>query len=55
MSTMFSKSDRDFLASVGIANEDTTFDADRLALAKHIAKHQAPAQVKVNPQADARY
>ena len=29
-------------------------DAERLALAKRIAKHQAPAQVKVSPAAAQR-
>lgn len=44
-----SDSDRKFLRSVGVSMEPT-FAETRLALAKRIAKHQAPVQVKVDPQ-----
>ena len=50
MNKKFSKSDRKFLGSVGISAEPS-FDEARLALAERIAKHQAPGQVKLNPQA----
>jgi hypothetical protein len=49
----FSKTDREFLKSVGIAAEPTFFE-QRLALAKRIAKHAAPVQVKVDPEAARR-
>jgi hypothetical protein len=53
--TMFNKSDRKFLKSAGISVDDTALDADRLALANRIAKHQAPGQqVKVDAQAAKR-
>jgi len=53
MENKFSESDLDFLESVGISTEPT-FDDARRALAQRIAKHQAPAQVKVDPQAAKR-
>jgi hypothetical protein len=46
----FSKADRQFLASVGIAAEPT-FDESRLELARRIAKHRAPIQMPVSPDA----
>jgi hypothetical protein len=49
MTAKFSKSDRPFLRSVGIRTEPT-LDEDRLELAKRIAKHSAPIQLKVDPQ-----
>ena len=57
MNTKLSKTDRRFLKSDGIAAEpavEETHSAlaeDRLALAKRIAKHQAPGQVKIDPDA----
>jgi ABC-type Fe3+ transport system substrate-binding protein len=53
MNTTFSKSDRKFLKSAGISVEPS-FDEARLALAERIAKHQAPVQVVVDPQAAKR-
>jgi hypothetical protein len=50
MSTHLTQSDRRFLKSVGIAAEPA-LDADRLALAQRIAKHTAPVQVPVTPDA----
>jgi hypothetical protein len=49
----FTKDDRHFLASVGISVE-STLDADRLALAQRIAKHPAPIQVPIPPDAARR-
>jgi hypothetical protein len=46
MSTPFTKSDRQFLKSVGILVE-STLDETRLALATRIAKHASPLQVHV--------
>jgi len=48
------ESDLEFLKSVGISTEDTSLDADRMALAQRIAKHQVPGQVNVDPQAASR-
>jgi hypothetical protein len=45
-----SKTDRKFLHDVGITPESVEEDF-RVALAKRIAKHQAPAQVKLSPEA----
>jgi hypothetical protein len=53
MTTLFSRSDKKFLRSVGISTEPT-FAEERLALAKRIAKHQAPLQVKLEPEAAKR-
>jgi len=50
MSDTFTKHDLDFLAAVGVSAEPT-FEETRLELAKRIAKHQAPVQVKVDPDA----
>ncbi len=60
MSQSFTKEDRKFLRAAGITTEppadsaidskrSTAWDEERLALAKRIAKHQAPVQVKVDP------
>jgi hypothetical protein len=49
----FTKADRAFLAAVGI-DAGSTFDADRLALAQRIAKHSAPTQVPIPPDAARR-
>jgi hypothetical protein len=49
MSTTFTKADRDFLRTVGIRADDTSFDETRLTLATRIAKYQAPVQVPVAP------
>jgi len=54
MENIFSESDLDFLKSVGISTDDTSPDADRMALVQRIAKHQAPGQVNVDPQAASR-
>jgi hypothetical protein len=53
MPIKFTKNDRKFLTECGIAADevDSTFTADRLALAERIAKHKAPAQVSVAPDA----
>jgi hypothetical protein len=53
MSNKFTEDDQKFLTECGIAADkvESTFSADRLALARRISKHQSPAQVKVNPQA----
>ena len=50
MSTKFSPSDKKFLKSAGVSAEPT-FEETRLALAQRIAKHESPAQVKVDPDA----
>ena len=50
MSTQFSESDKQLLNSMGISTEPTLGE-DRLALAKRIAKHRAPCQVTVDPDA----
>jgi len=50
MSTKFSPSDKKFLKSAGVSAEPA-FEETRLELAKRIAKHQAPVQVKVDPDA----
>jgi len=54
VSTTFSKNDKRILKSAGIATEPSALDADRLALAQRIAKHPAPVQVKVDPDAAKR-
>ena len=54
MTIKFRKSDRNFLKSIGVSAGDATLEEDRLALAQRISKHEAPAQVKVNPQAAKR-
>ena len=46
----FTTDDQEFLRAVGISVEPT-FDDARLALAQRIAKHQAPVQVSVAPDA----
>jgi hypothetical protein len=46
MSATFSKSDRQFLKSVGIQAEPT-LDETRMDLARRIAKHKAPVRVPV--------
>jgi hypothetical protein len=52
MKNQFTKDDLHFLAAVGIASDEgTALDADRLVLAKRIAKHRAPIQVPVAPDA----
>jgi hypothetical protein len=53
MPRKFTKNDQNFLTACGIAADevDSTFSADRLALAERIAKHKAPAQVSVAPDA----
>jgi hypothetical protein len=50
MSTVFTKKDREFLKAVGVCAEPT-FDEARLELAQRIAKHAAPIQVLVPPDA----
>ena len=50
MSTKFSPSDKKFLKSAGVSAEPA-FEETRLELAKRIAKHQAPGQIKVDPDA----
>ena len=49
--TKFSDSDKKFLRSAGIRADNTSLDADRMALAQRIAKHTAPVQVSVAPDA----
>jgi hypothetical protein len=50
MSTKITAEDREILRSMGISDvEAATIDADRMALARRIAKHPAPVQVKVDP------
>lgn len=51
--SMFTKNDLDFLRAVGISSEPT-FDDERLALAQRIAKHRAPTQLVVDPDAAKR-
>jgi hypothetical protein len=46
----FSRTDREFLKSVGISSEPT-FAESRLELAERIAKHQAPIQLPIDPDA----
>jgi hypothetical protein len=46
-----SKADRRFLRAVGIAVDEPTSFEQRMELAKRIARHTAPAQVHVDPQA----
>jgi hypothetical protein len=49
MSMMFTPDDLKFLTACGILAEPSLpLDADRLALAQRIAKHEAPAQVRVD-------
>jgi len=50
VSTPLTNADLDFLRLIGISAE-STFDDKRLAVAQRIARHQAPAQAKVSPQA----
>jgi len=50
MSTTFTKADCNFLRAVGISTEPT-LDETRLELAHRIAKHTAPMQVPVAPDA----
>ena len=49
MANQLTKGDRDFLKVAGISPEPTLAE-ERLALAQRIARHPAPAQVKVDPQ-----
>jgi hypothetical protein len=50
MSTKITAEDREILRSMGISDaEAATIHADRMALARRIAKHPAPVQVKVDP------
>jgi hypothetical protein len=53
VSAAFTKKDRQFLKAVGVAAEPT-FDESRLELAQRIAKHSAPIQVPVPPDAARR-
>jgi hypothetical protein len=53
VSAIFTKQDRQFLKTVGIAAEPT-FDESRLELALRIAKHSAPMRVPVPPDAARR-
>jgi hypothetical protein len=50
MKTLFTREDRQFLRSVGIAVEPA-LDESRLELARRIAKHRAPLQVPIPPDA----
>jgi hypothetical protein len=53
VTTAFTKQDRQFLKTVGVAAEPT-FDESRLELAQRIAKHAAPMQAAVPPDAARR-
>jgi hypothetical protein len=48
MKNNFSESDKRLLKKMGVSAEPTLAE-DRIALAKRIAKHEAPAQVVVDP------
>jgi hypothetical protein len=48
MKNNFSESDKRLLKKMGVSAEPTLAE-DRMALAKRIAKHEAPVQVVVDP------